>query len=164
MHKNTFSGKLHSVSLVESRSFSGPVRNRPPVNLTYSLSPDILSMILARIFNTLILVLLFYNCLDNCKQQQILHIHFSQTLFPWFWRGFSAIVQFTVWDSETPETPKTPRLPRLPRLLSYYFSIFLYFRFTTFANFSNSSDSKVKVKGPNICYIFEKHGIQGCWI
>ena len=24
-----------------------------------------------------------------------------------------AIVQFTVWDSETPETPKTPRLPRL---------------------------------------------------
>ena len=29
--------------------------------------------------------------------------------------------------------------------------------------FSNSSDSKVrvKVKGPNMCYIFEKHGIQG---
>ena len=39
-----------------------------------------------------------------------------------------AIVQFTVWDSETPETPETPRLPRL---LSYYFSIFLDFRFTT---------------------------------
>ena len=34
---------------------------------------------------------------------------------------------------------------------------------TTFSNFSNSSDSKVKVKvkGPNMCYIFEKHGIQG---
>ena len=34
---------------------------------------------------------------------------------------------------------------------------------TTFPNFSNSSDSKVKVKvkGPNMCYIFEKHGIQG---
>ena len=33
----------------------------------------------------------------------------------------------------------------------------------TFSNFSNSSDSKakVKVKGPNKCYIFEKHGIQG---
>ena len=33
----------------------------------------------------------------------------------------------------------------------------------TFPNFSNSSDSKVKVKvkGPNMCYIFEKHGIQG---
>ena len=33
----------------------------------------------------------------------------------------------------------------------------------TFSNFSNSSDSKVKVKvnGPNMCYIFEKHGIQG---
>ena len=32
----------------------------------------------------------------------------------------------------------------------------------TFSNFSNSSDSKmkVKVKGPNMCYIFEKHGIQ----
>ena len=31
------------------------------------------------------------------------------------------------------------------------------------ATFSNSSDSKVKVKvkGPNMCYIFEKHGIQG---
>ena len=27
--------------------------------------------------------------------------------------AFLAIVQFTVWDSETPETPKTPRLPRL---------------------------------------------------
>ena len=81
MHKNKFSGKLHSVSLVESRSFSGPVRNRPPVNLTYSLSPDILSMILARIFNTLILVLLFYNCLDNFKQQQILHIHFFLQYF-----------------------------------------------------------------------------------
>ena len=75
------------------------------------------------------------------------------------WRQW-AKVQFMVWDSETPKTP------RLPRLLSYYFSIFLYFRFTTFSNFSNSSDSKVKVKvkGPNICYIFEKHGIQGCWI
>ena len=24
----------------------------------------------------------------------------------------------------------------------------------TFSNFSNSSDSKVKVKGPNMCYIF----------
>ena len=36
----------------------------------------------------------------------------------------------------------------------------------TFSNFSNSSDSKVKVKvkGPNMCYIFEKHGIQGYWI
>ena len=34
---------------------------------------------------------------------------------------------------------------------------------TTFSDFSNSSDSKVKVKvkGPNMCYIFEKHGIQG---
>ena len=34
---------------------------------------------------------------------------------------------------------------------------------TTFPNFSNSSDSKVKVKvkGPNMCYIFEKHWIQG---
>ena len=31
----------------------------------------------------------------------------------------------------------------------------------TFSNFSNSSDSKVKVKGPNMCYIFEKHGIRG---
>ena len=33
----------------------------------------------------------------------------------------------------------------------------------TFSNFSNSSDSKVKVKvkGPNMCYISEKHGIQG---
>ena len=33
----------------------------------------------------------------------------------------------------------------------------------TFSIFSNSSDSKVKVKvkGPNMCYIFEKHGIQG---
>ena len=33
----------------------------------------------------------------------------------------------------------------------------------TFSNFSNSSDSKVKVKvkGPSMCYIFEKHGIQG---
>ena len=33
----------------------------------------------------------------------------------------------------------------------------------TFSNFSNSSDSKVKVKvkGPNMCYIFEKHGIEG---
>ena len=33
----------------------------------------------------------------------------------------------------------------------------------TFPNFSNSSDSKVKVKvkGPNMCYIFEKHWIQG---
>ena len=33
----------------------------------------------------------------------------------------------------------------------------------TFSNFSNSSDSKVKVKvkGPNMCYIFEKHWIQG---
>ena len=33
----------------------------------------------------------------------------------------------------------------------------------TFSDFSNSSDSKVivKVKGPNMCYIFEKHGIQG---
>ena len=31
----------------------------------------------------------------------------------------------------------------------------------TFSNFSNSSDSKVKVKIPNMCYIFEKHGIQG---
>ena len=33
----------------------------------------------------------------------------------------------------------------------------------TFSNFSNSSDSKVKVKvkRPNMCYIFEKHGIQG---
>ena len=32
-----------------------------------------------------------------------------------------------------------------------------------FQIFSNSSDSKVKVKvkGPNMCYIFEKHGIQG---
>ena len=34
-----------------------------------------------------------------------------------------------------------------------------------FSNFSNSSDSlvkvKVKVKGSNMCYIFEKHGIQG---
>ena len=32
-----------------------------------------------------------------------------------------------------------------------------------FQFFSNSSDSKVKVKvkGPNMCYIFEKHGIQG---
>ena len=36
-------------------------------------------------------------------------------------------------------------------------------RKATFSNFSNSSDSKVKVKvkGPNMCYIFEKHGIQG---
>ena len=36
-------------------------------------------------------------------------------------------------------------------------------RQATFSNFSNSSDSKVKVKvrGPNIYYIFEKHGIQG---
>ena len=36
-------------------------------------------------------------------------------------------------------------------------------RKATFSNFSNSSDSKVKVKakGPNTCYIFEKHGIQG---
>ena len=34
---------------------------------------------------------------------------------------------------------------------------------TTFPNFSNSSDSKVKVKekGPNMCYIFEMHWIQG---
>ena len=33
----------------------------------------------------------------------------------------------------------------------------------TFSNFSNSSDSKVKVKvkGPNMSYIFEKHWIQG---
>ena len=33
----------------------------------------------------------------------------------------------------------------------------------TFSDFSNYSDSKVKVKvkGPNMCYIFEKHGIQG---
>merc|ERR1712226_180570 len=33
----------------------------------------------------------------------------------------------------------------------------------SFSNFSNSSDSKVKVKvkGPNMCYIFEKHAIQG---
>ena len=31
----------------------------------------------------------------------------------------------------------------------------------TFSDFSNSSDSKVKVKGPNMCYIFEKHAIQG---
>ena len=33
----------------------------------------------------------------------------------------------------------------------------------SFSIFSNSSDSKVKVKvkGPNMCYIFEKHGIQG---
>ena len=33
----------------------------------------------------------------------------------------------------------------------------------TFSDFSNSSESKVKVKvkGPNMCYIFEKHGIQG---
>ena len=35
----------------------------------------------------------------------------------------------------------------------------------TFSDFSNSSHSKVKVKvkmkGPNMCYIFEKHGIQG---
>ena len=33
----------------------------------------------------------------------------------------------------------------------------------TFSDFSNSSDSKVKVKvkGPNMCYIFEKHWIQG---
>ena len=33
----------------------------------------------------------------------------------------------------------------------------------TFSNFSNSSDSKVKVKvkRPNMSYIFEKHGIQG---
>ena len=33
----------------------------------------------------------------------------------------------------------------------------------TFSIFSNSSDSKVKVKvkGPDMCYIFEKHGIQG---
>ena len=33
----------------------------------------------------------------------------------------------------------------------------------TFSDLSNSSDSKVKVKvkGPNMCYIFEKHEIQG---
>ena len=31
----------------------------------------------------------------------------------------------------------------------------------TFSSFSNSSDSKVKVKSSNMCYIFEKHGIQG---
>ena len=35
----------------------------------------------------------------------------------------------------------------------------------TFSDFSNSSDSKVKMNvkviGPNMCYIFEKHGIQG---
>ena len=33
----------------------------------------------------------------------------------------------------------------------------------TFSNSSNSSDSivKVKVKGPKMCYIFGKHGIQG---
>ena len=33
----------------------------------------------------------------------------------------------------------------------------------TFSDLSNSSDSKVKVKvkGPNMCYIFEKHGLQG---
>ena len=30
----------------------------------------------------------------------------------------------------------------------------------TFSNFSDSSDSKV-LKRPNMCYIFEKHGIQG---
>ena len=33
----------------------------------------------------------------------------------------------------------------------------------TFSDFSNSSESKVKVKvkGPNMCYISEKHWIQG---
>ena len=30
----------------------------------------------------------------------------------------------------------------------------------TFSDLSNSSDSKV-LKRPNMCYIFEKHGIQG---
>ena len=41
--------------------------------------------------------------------------------------------------------------------------IMVYQKAATFSNFSNSSDSKVKVKvkGPNMCYIFEKHGIQG---
>ena len=40
--------------------------------------------------------------------------------------------------------------------------IMVYYK-ATFSNLSNSSDSKVKVKvkGPNMCYIFEKHGIQG---
>ena len=33
----------------------------------------------------------------------------------------------------------------------------------TFSNFSNSSDSKV-LKIPNMCYIFEKHGIQTNYI
>ena len=36
-------------------------------------------------------------------------------------------------------------------------------RKATFSDFSNSSVSKVKVKvkGPNMCYIFEKNEIQG---
>ena len=78
--------------------------------------------------------------------------------------GYSTIYSLRLRDSRDSQDSETPETPRLPRLLSYYFSIFLYFRFTTFSNFSNSSDSKVKVKvkGPNICYIFEKHGIQGC--
>ena len=35
-----------------------------------------------------------------------------------------------------------------------------------FLSFCATRDSKVKVKvkGPNMCYIFEKHGIQGYWI
>ena len=43
------------------------------------------------------------------------------------------------------------------------FIMVYYIPAATFSNFSNSSDSKVKVKvkGPNMCYIFEKHGIQG---
>ena len=98
----------------------------------------------------------------------------SGKLYNFFWtskthyrtKGYSTIYSLRLLDSRDSQDSETPETPRLPRLLSYYFSIFLYFRFTTFSNFSNSSDSKVKVKvkGPNICYIFEKHGIQGCWI
>ena len=49
------------------------------------------------------------------------------------------------------------------RSSSVYHGLIEIQRAATFSDFSNSSDSKVKVKvkGPNMCYIFEKHGIQG---
>ena len=49
------------------------------------------------------------------------------------------------------------------RSSSGYHGLIRTYPAATFSDFSNSSDSKVKVKvkGPNMCHIFEKHGIQG---
>ena len=51
-------------------------------------------------------------------------------------------------------------------IMVYYIHTYIHVRTyiqPSFSIFSNSSDSKVKVKvkGPNMCYIFEKHEIQG---